>query len=247
MTGGSGVSALDAFGAIANLDLDPTVQAGRYSFQDVAERRILADILPKLKLESHHRVLDIGCGSGALLIPLSYMAGEVVGMDHADTVASIGRRFQSDRVTLLAGGFPDVMPEGRFDRVIAYSVAVCLPDFEMVKSFALAAANLLNPGGRMLLGDMPNRDRQARYRDSDRGRAAEREWAEQKEKLGGDSAYQAAAQRLAVAEQGGGFSDESLAELLVMFRSAGFESYLVPQSPDLPFGHTREDIIVERL
>jgi len=241
------ISAIDAYGGLAEAGVSPTVQAGRYSFQAEAERRILDDILPKLRPEPHHRLLDIGCGAGALLIPLSYRMAEVVGVDHASAVSLLAARHQRPNMTLIAGAFPDVPIEGTFDRIIAYSVLICLPDLASVTAFSLAAAKLLRPGGRLLLADNPNRDRQRRWAASAAGRAAEQEWVRLKATLEGDDQAAKAVEHLSRGDQRGSFSDAELAALMVEIRAAGFEAYWVPQAPDLPFGRTREDIVVERV
>lgn len=238
---------LDAFGVLATLDVDPTIQAGRYPFQAEAERLVLGDVLPKLQLQPNHRVLDIGCGSGILTVPLSFMVREIVALDHPDTVAALERRFASDRVSYIGGRFPDALPDGAFDRIIAYSVLPAIETYDLVKSFALAAAQLVRPGGRLLLGDIPNRNRQARFRDSAAGRAFEVEWAELRaSQVHATEGERLAAEELSRARQIGGITDAQMCDLLLALRAAGCEAYLVEQHPDLPFGRTREDIVVTR-
>jgi hypothetical protein len=45
----------------------------------------------------------------------------------------------------------------------------------------------------------------------------------------------------------GSFDDDGILKLVSALRREGFEAYIVPQSPWLPFGHTREDVLVLRL
>jgi 2-polyprenyl-3-methyl-5-hydroxy-6-metoxy-1,4-benzoquinol methylase len=241
------IDGIEAYGRIAALGVNPTVQAGRYPFQAGAERNILADVVPKLKLESHHRVLDIGCGAGLLTIPLSWMVREVVALDHPETVAALARRYSCDRVRYVGGRFPDDAPEGPFDRVVAYSVILALRTYDMIKPFALAAARLIGPGGLLMLGDIPNLDRQARFRASDAGKEFEAEWARLRaSETDGSDDYGRAAGEFAHARQVGGLTDAQMFDLLLTLRAEGCEAYLAAQSPDLPFGRTREDIIVTR-
>jgi SAM-dependent methyltransferase len=238
------VPALDAFGALTELHLSPTVQAGRYAFQAEAERRVLLDLLPKLRPEAHHRYLDIGCGAGMLLFPLSYLVSEAVGVDHPSIMAELERRRPNDRITLVGGRFPETLLPGRFDRITAYSVLPCLPNMQTVISFSIAAAGLLSPAGRLVLGDIPNRDRQARFRASEAGAGFEREWGERKAQLEVDPEAAAVAEQLRLADQLGGLTDREMCDLLLGLRGAGYEAYLAEQAPDLPFGRTREDVVV---
>ena len=45
----------------------------------------------------------------------------------------------------------------------------------------------------------------------------------------------------------GTLDDKSILGLLERYRQRGHHAYAVPQRSDLPFGHTREDILVEKL
>ncbi|MNY73457.1 hypothetical protein D3C86_2122520 [compost metagenome] len=40
------------------------------------------------------------------------------------------------------------------------------------------------------------------------------------------------------------FSDKMIFDLMLHFRNAGHEVYLLPQAKHLPFGFTREDILI---
>jgi hypothetical protein len=44
----------------------------------------------------------------------------------------------------------------------------------------------------------------------------------------------------------GAFDDKTVLELAGRFRSEGFHAYMLPQPADLPFGRTREDMLVIR-
>ena len=238
--------ALDAFGEMAQMDIDPTVKAGRYPFQAMAERRIFSDILPKLALESHHRMLDIGCGSGVLLVPLSYCVREIVGLDHQSVVDALADAHRLPNASFVGGGFPDAPLTGRFDRIVAYSVLPCMPDYDAVIAFCRAAAALLPEGGRLLLGDIPNRDRQLRIKNSAKGAEFEADWIRQRADYEWSEDQLAATSELSKAAQIGPMTDDQVLGILKALRDDGFDCWIVPQAPDLPFGRTREDIIVTR-
>jgi 2-polyprenyl-3-methyl-5-hydroxy-6-metoxy-1,4-benzoquinol methylase len=242
-----GTDAWQVYGAMAAMDLDPIIQGGRYRFQQEAERRIIADILPKLKLDATQRLLEIGCGAGALLVPLSFHVAEAVGIDHPDVISWLERRYTLDHVTYVAGQFPDVATEGKFDRILCYGVMQAMRDFSHMKAFILTASDLLAPGGRFLIGDVANRDRQQRFRATEAGRKFEERWKNLKaSQQDNKPADVLAAEKMSLARQVGGITDEQLFDLLLALREMGFDSYVVEQGPDLPHGLTREDIIVTR-
>lgn len=240
------VSALEGYGAVAKLDVSSTVKAGRYQFQASAEKLILADVMQKLAPQPSHRLLDIGCGPGTLLVPLSYCVDEVVGLDHAGVIEVLRQRVHLANATLVAGSFPDADIPGDYDRIIAYSVIQCIPEFEGTVDFALKAAALLRPKGRLLIGDIPSADRKARVESGSDGEAMKAEWRTVVAGYAASAAEQDAGAGLSNVVSVGALTDEQLLALIGRLRGAGFDCWIMPQPPELPFGRTREDIVVMR-
>lgn len=233
---------MQAYATLATSGLDSTQRSGRYPFHKTAEARIIGDVLYKLKPCPEDRLLDIGCGPGNLLIPLSFMVKEAVGIDHPTIVAQCMQRFADSRVTWLSGEFPGVKPVGTFDCILVYSVLHYLQNFEAVQAFVLAAAHLLSsPGGRLLIGDIPNADRKMRFRASAFGRQFEAEWERNKAVMQGDSNSFDAFESLQFVRT---LDDEMILALVRSLRHEGFHSDLISQPADLPMGYTREDILV---
>jgi len=233
----------DAYGVLAREARAATVQAGRYASQAEAERLILGDIEPKLGLEPRHSLLEIGCGPGNLLIPLAFRAARAVGIDHPEVVARARERCNDPRVEFIAGFFPDVEVRGPFDRILAYGVVHILPDWPTLERFLDAAVDLLASGGRLLIGDLPNSDRKKRFLESEAGRRFDAEWKRSMARSSGEDPFRVFEGSAAVHS----LDDKSVLGLLARYRARGCHAYVVPQRPELPFGHTREDIVVERL
>ena len=42
------------------------------------------------------------------------------------------------------------------------------------------------------------------------------------------------------------FGDDEILDFAKRYRSRGFHAYILPQPPGLPFGHTREDLLIVR-
>ena len=124
---------------------------------------------------------------------------------------------------------------------MAYSVLHVLPSREAVHEFVRAAADRLAPGGRLLLGDIPNTDLKDRFRASAAGREFEAGWRKQMETLSGDEVIRAPQFADPVS-----FDDRMSMDLMLNLRDAGLDAYLLRQDPDLPFGNTREDIIATK-
>jgi 2-polyprenyl-3-methyl-5-hydroxy-6-metoxy-1,4-benzoquinol methylase len=235
----------EAYGELARVEHLATTQAGRYAGQAIAERLILADIEPKLSLEPHHSLLEIGCGPGNLLIPLSFRVARAHGIDHPDVIARARARFNDPRVTFQGGFFPDVQLSGPFDRVLIYAVISSLPDWDTLLGMLDAAVRPLPGGGRLLLGDIPNADRKKRFLESPAGKQFNEQWKrgmEEARRSGIDDPLKVFEGKACI----GTLDDQSVLQLMERFRKQGLRTYLLPQNPSLPFGHTREDMLIER-
>lgn len=239
-------SSQSSFGLVAGQTEDRTIRAGRYAVQKEAERRILADLLPKLNLKPHHRVLDIGCGSGLLTIPLAQMAEQVIALDHPDVVHALSQTINLPNIVLIGGGFPDTPVPGPFDRIVAYSVIQCNPDYSSALEFVRQASQLLAKDGRLVIADIPSIDRRVRFRASERGQAFEADWIAMRAANPAADEEASAFANLSEASALGQLTDAQILDMVSVLRSDGFDVWLMPQSPDLPFGNTREDMIVVR-
>jgi 2-polyprenyl-3-methyl-5-hydroxy-6-metoxy-1,4-benzoquinol methylase len=190
-------------------------------------------------------LLEIGCGPGNLLIPLAALVAQAEGIDHPDVVARARQRCRDERIRFHAGFFPDVRIEGRFNRVLAYGVIHILPDWPTLERFVDAAAQLVAPGGRLLLGDIPNADRKRRFLASDAGQRFDAEWKRSMAAAGTQAAQDPFA-AFAGAPAVQTLDDRLVVGLLDRYQARGFRAEVLPQRPDLPFGNTREDILLER-
>lgn len=221
--------------------LSDTEKAGRYSFQGRAERRILSDLLGKLDLQPADDLLEIGCGTGNLIIPLSHFVARAVGIDNQAAIDRLQTRAPlASNLEGIAGDFlTQQMPAGKFAKILVYSVLHCLSSEDEAMLLIDRALSLLAPGGKLLLGDLPNQDHKRRFCASDLGQQTTRQWQESIA-TSGHHVFEAmpADTRLI------SINDRIIMKFIVHIRARGFEAYLLPQDEQLPFGHTREDILV---
>ena len=230
------------YGRLARLDEDSTLVSGRYRIQKSAERLIVSDIAQKLTIEPDDKLLEIGCGSGNLLIPLSFMVESAVGIDHPDVCEYIQRRCNDPKIELIGANFLDYEagPQFLFDKILIYSVLNTLSHEEEAFTFLDKAVALLTPQGRLLIGDIANVDCKTRFLSTAAGRMFDGEW---KAKLN-LSPRQPPAQDCLEDEILLRPSDEFILSLIQRYRERGFGTYLLPQPSSLPFGRTREDVLV---
>jgi hypothetical protein len=141
----------------------------------------------------------------------------------------------------VAGRFPET-PEllehyaGQCDAVLAYSVLQYAFAEASAVAFADAALTLLAPGGRLLLGDVPNASMRRRFLTSDAGRAHHREYTGRDE----DPPVRWPALPL------GEIDDAVVLALVSRARDAGFHAWVLPQAAGLPMANRREDLLFSR-
>jgi 2-polyprenyl-3-methyl-5-hydroxy-6-metoxy-1,4-benzoquinol methylase len=224
----------------AKQNLSYTIIAGRCSLQQADEKNIIHDIISKLELSPDDDLLEIGCGPGNLLIPLSFLVRKATGIDHPCVLERLATRFDDEAIEGIAGNFLDLNIDRQFSKVLVYSVLHYLSDEDEVIYFVEKAVHLLRPGGILLLGDIPNADRKARFLATPAGKDFEKQW----NSAGRDRT--ASVEGLAEDNQMVKFYDEFVLRILLHFRKRGLFSYVFPQPYNLPFGFSREDIIIRK-
>jgi hypothetical protein len=141
----------------------------------------------------------------------------------------------------VAARFPDcpslnASHHGRADAVIVYSVIQYAFRDASVFEFLDAALELLAPGGRLLVGDLPNASMRRRFLAGEAGRAHHREYT------GRDEEPELHFNTL----DRGEIDDAVALSLLLRARSGGFHAWLVPQATALPMANRREDLLIQR-
>ncbi len=78
------------YGKRARRLADATLASARSTIQTPAQRRFGADGTAKREPRPEEWLLEVGCGVGMLLVPLSYVGAEVTGVDHPSCVQRYG-------------------------------------------------------------------------------------------------------------------------------------------------------------
>ena len=239
----------DAYGKLADTIDSLVLISGRHTFQDGTIAAIVDDVKAKLRLDRSQRLLEIGCNVGLLLSPLAAEVREAVGVDHPSLVAKYQELGVPENVTLVPGFWPDVEVDGGFDRILVCSVVHALPSKEATLGFIDACADALNPGGLLLLADLPNEDMRRRYMESGIGRRTAEEYESAHKRARAHEAkgeYTARDRIFSEAHEEIFLDDEFCLELLKNMRRRGLDAFVLPQSPGLPFCFSREDILIGR-
>lgn len=239
------------FDDFRRLALDPTLSVyEKVGFPDVYrsdyEPRIYADMVskvPALKAAGAH-VLDIGCGCSDL--PRMLMNSAVENRQRLfllDSEEMLGQlpEAAAGHVEKVAAKFPDC-PEfldevrGRLDAIVTYSVLQYVFADGNIFQFVDTALSLLAPGGRLLIGDVPNISMRKRFFSSANGVAHHQAFTRT------DATPEVHFNRIEPSHM----DDAVVLSILARSRAAGFHGYVLPQSPDLPMANRREDILIVR-
>jgi len=115
--------------------------------QTISQPYVVAYMTERLEVEPHHRVLEIGTGSGYQAAILSRLAREVVSIERYRTLADSAReRLRTlgyDNVTVIAGdGFAGAPEHAPFDRIMVTAATEDVPG---------ALVDQLSEGGKMVL------------------------------------------------------------------------------------------------
>lgn len=115
--------------------------------QTISQPYVVGYMTEQLKMESRHRVLEVGTGSGYQAAVLSHLAREVVSVERYRTLAEEARaRLKAlgyENVDIVVGdGFAGVPDRAPYDRIIVTAAAETIPE---------ALLDQLADGGIMIL------------------------------------------------------------------------------------------------
>ena len=128
--------------------------------QTISQPFVVAYMTEQLQLQKHHRVLEIGTGSGYQAAILSRLCRQVLTIERYRTLADSARarleQLRCDNVEVMLGdGFDIPASAGTFDRIIVTAAMEQIPE---------ALIERLEPGGILIAPVGPHRGTQTLVR-----------------------------------------------------------------------------------
>jgi len=208
---------------------------------------IVEDICSKIPLKIEDSLLDVGCGTGVVTLPLSRRCREIHAVDPGEKVLEKARaRCQEERIRnvtyyqakALSLPFPDV----RFDHVLMYAVIHYLENWSQVERCVTELTRVCRPGGTILIAEIPDekakKDFEARQKTAEEERILDRYNA-------GRTEYDALfKEHVRVRPAGPSTLALDCDRIVDIARVAGCEGRVCRQDIRLPFSLTRRDVVL---
>lgn len=215
------------------------------SYRQGHEQSIFADIVAKVPaLASQNKlILDIGPGCSdlaRLLVERCRVANHKLIL--VDSKEVLDHTPDEGFIHKLAAFYPecDALFEryrGAVDGIVVYSVFHYMFQEANIWTVLDRSLSLLNHGGALLFGDIPNVSKRKRFFSSTTGVRFHQEFTRKE----GDIP-QVEWNRIEPDK----IDDSVLLALVTRARLAGFDAYLVPQASALPMANRREDLLIVR-
>jgi len=206
---------------------------------------IVADIVSKvpiIKERKKLKVLDIGAGCSEVAIKIQNICKE---QQHelflSDSKEMLDLTPDVSFITKVPGMFPSTFSQIKdatqgVDVIICYSVFHYIFVDSNVWKFLDSLMLLLNDGGQIIIGDIPNISKRKRFFASDNGVKYHQSFTNTNEKP--DVKFNCL--------EAGKVDDNLLLSVVLKCQSSGFDAYIIPQDKNLPFANRRDDIIIRR-
>lgn len=119
-------------------------------FRASGEKDLIEGVLDGIELSPHAEALEIGCGVGRLLVPLSTRIAAAHGVDISGVMIGKSKEYCAERpnvTTRVTDGALEAFGEGSLDFVYSFIVFQHIPFREAIATYVREAGRVLAPGG----------------------------------------------------------------------------------------------------
>jgi hypothetical protein len=219
------------------------------AYRENKENIIFNDIINKLNFQSANGnnegvLLDIGPGCSELpKMIIDHCNGLNFKILLVDSKEMLDQLPSQESITKYEGYFPNDVAglvnqyQNKIDYIVGYSIFHYVFYNTCIFRFLDTALSLLKPGGKMLIGDIPNISKRKRFFSTDTGIAFHKNFTKT------DTMPEVNHLQLEPTH----IDDGVLMGIMQRYRNFGFEAYLLPQPSTLPFYNRREDLVIHKI
>ena len=138
---------------------------GSMSVEDWLDRGEM--IARRLEVGAGRRVLEVGCGAGAMLATMERLGAVLHGVDYSESLVALARRAQPQGRFDVAEAAKLPHASGSFDACFSHGVFFYFSDLDYGRRALDEMRRVLAPGGRLFVLDVPDaalQDECERYR-----------------------------------------------------------------------------------
>lgn len=213
-------------------------------YREGKEDDIFADMIVKVRSLDRKNlvVLEIGPGCSQLPVMLADLCAGKQGTVHfVDSQEMLQQLPDAPHIHKWPGCYPNTPEvfealEGKVDAIIVYSVIQYVFAEGNLWNFIDSCLTLLNDGGEILLGDIPNITMRKRFFSGVEGREMHKQFTGKNE-LPNVQFNQI---------ETGKIDDSVTLAILARVRASGYHAWVIPQGSKLPMANRREDILIRK-
>lgn len=141
--------------------------SGRTAWMNKKIKFVVKDISSKLNLEKSDNFLDVGCGDAKILKYIRPKVKSATGVDHFLIIKKLRKKIKNE-IKFISG---DIKKDHskikkKYEKILVYSVAHYFKDQKELFKVIKVLLSKLNTSGKLLIGDIPNKDLKKRFEKS---------------------------------------------------------------------------------
>lgn len=158
----SSISSIHDFNQLA-VKTGKNMRSGQmFSFKSNSYSKIASDIIEKIKLSTDDNLLDAGGGAGDIALLLSTCCQKITVLDGSSYAIDIAQKnINSNHANFIVHDLENPLPfkDNEFSAIVCYSVIHYLKNKESFSLLLKEFLRILSPNGRLLIGDIPLKDK----------------------------------------------------------------------------------------
>jgi ubiquinone/menaquinone biosynthesis C-methylase UbiE len=124
---------------------------------------LVEEIKLELDINGSHRVLEVGCGAGAFLLPISISGANVYGIDYSNPHIQLCKKIMKSGIFRTSEARNIPFEDSFFDAVISNSVFQYFPNLEYAEKVVCEIARVSKKHGRVALLDINDASKKDEY------------------------------------------------------------------------------------